>query len=113
MQSSSGKPLRYPSRGINPTAHRLPPPIHPQETGMADDILVKRNGAILEVTLNRPADGNGATDYMAADLGKLLLDPGDVQLVLLRGAGADFCTGRAATGRMPRPPGATGEVEAL
>lgn len=80
---------------------------------MADDILVKRSGAILEVTLNRPADGNGATDYMAADLGKLLADPGDVQLVLLRGAGADFCTGRAATGRMPRPPGATGEIEAL
>ena len=57
---------------------------------MADDILVKRNGEVLEVTLNRPAEGNGATDFMAIDLAKLLKDPGDVKLVMLRGAGNDF-----------------------
>ena len=80
---------------------------------MADDILVKRNGEVLEVTLNRPAEGNGATDFMAIDLAKLLKDPGDVKLVLLRGAGNDFCIGRASSGRLPRPEGKQGPIEAL
>ena len=66
---------------------------------MSEDILIKRNGPVIEVTLNRPDEGNGATDPMAVQLTELLLDPGDAELVLLRGAGTDFCIGRASMGR--------------
>ena len=32
------------------------------------DILSKNAGGVLEITLNRPEHGNGATDAMAAEL---------------------------------------------
>ena len=64
---------------------------------MSDAILTMADGPILRITLNRPDAGNGATDEMAAQLTHLLLDAGErYRLVVLRGAGDDFCTGRAA-----------------
>ena len=69
---------------------------------MGDEIRVEQDGAILRVTLNRPATGNDVTDDMARQLGELLARAGDVsRLVVLRGAGADFCVGRA--GGRPQP----------
>ena len=63
------------------------------------DILSKRDGAVLEITLNRPEHGNGATDEMAAELTRLIREAGDgTQVILLRGAGADFCIGRHLLG---------------
>ena len=77
---------------------------------MSQEILTKRTGQVLEITLNRPDEGNGATDEMAAELIRLLGEAGDSSsLVVLRGAGRDFCIGRASMGR-PRP---AGPVEAL
>ena len=77
---------------------------------MPQDILTRRNGAVLEITFNRPDDGNAATDEMAAELTRLLNEAGQSSnLVLLRGAGKDFCIGRASMGR-PRP---AGPLEAL
>ncbi len=68
---------------------------------MTDSILTHSDGAILRITLNRPDDGNGVTDEMAGQLTGLLLNAAEAhRLVVLRGAGADFCTGRAA-GRPP------------
>ena len=73
------------------------------------DILSKRDGAVLEITLNRPEQGNGATDEMALELTRLIEEAAsDTQLILLRGAGSDFCIGRATMGQQPQGP-----VEAL
>jgi enoyl-CoA hydratase len=73
------------------------------------DILSSRDGAVLEITLNRPEHGNGATDDMAREVTRLIREAGDnTALILLRGAGADFCIGRAMMGQQPQGP-----VEAL
>ena len=41
---------------------------------MSSDILTARKGPVLEITLNRPQIGNAASDAMAVELTKLLLD---------------------------------------
>lgn len=65
-------------------------------------LLTERNGPILEITINRPEDGNKMTDEMAVELTAALAGAsGACELVVLRGAGADFCLGRAGGGRPP------------
>src|SRR5580658_3178478 len=65
-------------------------------------IATKQNGQILEITIDRPDDGNKMTDDMARELTRLLLGAGEsAELVVLRGAGRDFCLGRAASGPPP------------
>jgi enoyl-CoA hydratase len=72
---------------------------------MADHILTARKGPVLEITLNRPEIGNAASDAMAVELAKILLSAGEsAEIVVLRGAGDDFCVGRETMGK--RPPGA-------
>jgi enoyl-CoA hydratase len=52
--------------------------------------------------LNRPQDGNAASDDMAEQLTRLLLGaPETADIIVLRGAGADFCVGRSPAGRRP------------
>lgn len=70
---------------------------------MSNEILVQQDGPILRVTLNRPDEGNGVSNDMAAELAAILDRAADAsQFVVLRGAGPDFCTGRAHTGgRVP------------
>ncbi|HXF33231.1 MAG TPA: enoyl-CoA hydratase/isomerase family protein [Candidatus Acidoferrales bacterium] len=64
-------------------------------------MLSKQNGPVLEITINRPDDGNKATDDMARELTALLHGASHAaELVVLRGAGNDFCLGRAR-GRPP------------
>ena len=76
---------------------------------MADQILTARKGPVLEITLNRPEIGNAASDAMAVELTKLLLGAGESsEIVVLRGAGEDFCVGRETMGK--RPPGAQPEA---
>jgi len=71
---------------------------------MANEILTERKGPILEITLNRPEIGNAASDAMAVELTKLLLGSAESsEIVVLRGAGNDFCVGRESMGK--RPPG--------
>ena len=66
---------------------------------MTDDIIVRDHGDILHLTLNMPDSGNAVTDEMAAELTDLLKSAAHrSRLVVLRGAGSDFCVGRA-TGR--------------
>ncbi len=79
---------------------------------MSNEILVQQDGPILRVTLNRPNDGNGVSDDMAAELTGILDRAVDTsQFVLLRGAGADFCTGRWYSAN--RPVGGSPEALAL
>jgi enoyl-CoA hydratase len=75
---------------------------------MSKEILTEQDGAILRVTLNRPEAGNGVSNPMAQELADLLTNAHKTaQFVVLRGAGNDFCTGRASMG----PP--QGNPEAL
>ncbi len=69
---------------------------------MSDEILSQQDGPILRITLNRPDAGNGATDAMAIELTRLLNGAAEKsRLVVLRGAGKDFCIGRATMGQQP------------
>ncbi len=69
---------------------------------MSDEILVKQDGPILRITINRPDHGNSATDPMALTLTETLLKAGETsRLVVLTGAGKDFCVGRAGMGVKP------------
>src|SRR5205085_2591810 len=68
---------------------------------MSESVSFRRDGAVLTLELNRPADGNLLDAAMGAAIIEQLahLDP-EVRVVCLRGAGADFCAGRVS----PTPP---------
>jgi enoyl-CoA hydratase len=69
------------------------------------DILSKLDGGVLEITLNRPEHGNGATDAMAVEFTRLIEEVGEeTRCIVLRGAGSEFCIGRAMFGQ-PAPQG--------
>src|SRR5208282_61635 len=67
------------------------------------DILTKQDGAILHVTLNQPERGNAVSDQMVAELTGIIAGAEKTASILvLRGAGADFCVGRAVMGSTPK-----------
>jgi enoyl-CoA hydratase len=72
-----------------------------QQEAAISDILTAQKGPIFEITLNRPQDGNAASDDMAEELTRLLLGAESAEIIVLRGAGADFCIGRSTAGRRP------------
>ena len=62
---------------------------------MSELVLNEIHGEIVTLTINRPDKGNLVTVSMGAELADRLLSvPDDAKLVLLRGAGDDFCVGR-------------------
>jgi len=73
---------------------------------MSNEILVQQDGPILRVTLNRPDEGNGVSNDMAAELAGIFDRAAESsQFVVLRGAGPDFCIGRwHVGGRAPQMP---------
>jgi enoyl-CoA hydratase len=74
---------------------------------MSETILSEQDGGILRVTINRPDAGNAMTDEMALELTDIVVAaPRTSRMVLLRGAGKDFCIGRQA----PPPPPAWPEA---
>ena len=69
---------------------------------MSKDILTQQEGAILRVTINRPDSGNGMSNDMAVELAGIFdAAAATSQFVVLRGAGKDFCVGRAGLGPQP------------
>jgi enoyl-CoA hydratase len=67
---------------------------------MADPILKERDGDVTTITLNRPDDGNKQTDDTWAQCTEMLNAAAkDSRAIVFRGAGADFCLGRAAMGQ--------------
>ncbi len=67
------------------------------------EILIKQDGPILRVTLNQPERGNAVSDGMVADLTRIIEGAEKTaSVVVLRGAGADFCVGRAMMGAAPK-----------
>jgi enoyl-CoA hydratase len=71
---------------------------------MSQDLLTEQRGPILQITINRPDHGNGMSDDMSLELTHLLDHAHETaEMVLLRGAGADFCIGRARNPDAPAP----------
>jgi enoyl-CoA hydratase len=69
---------------------------------MADEVLVKQDGPVLHITINKPEQGNAVTDDMVRTLTRAIADaPKTSDIVVLRGAGKDFCVGRAGMGGRP------------
>lgn len=67
---------------------------------MADPIIQQQDGDITTITLNRPEDGNKQTDDTWAQCTEMLNAAArDSRAIVFRGAGADFCLGRAAMGQ--------------
>ena len=59
------------------------------------DFLVEQRDAVLRVTINHPERGNGMTDDMAVELTRIIEGAAQkAAIMVLRGAGEDFCTGR-------------------
>ncbi|MCS6764789.1 MAG: hypothetical protein MO853_13565 [Candidatus Protistobacter heckmanni] len=69
---------------------------------MSENLIVKQDGRILRITLNHPE--NAVADGMAAQL-CALLDKANLEsdVVVVRSAGPDFCTGRVRDAG-PSPP---------
>lgn len=76
------------------------------DQGDQDDLLVRVEGGVLQITLNRPAVGNSITPDQRNRLIELFESAGtdlEVRVIVLRAApGKYFCTG--ADLRAPRPP---------
>lgn len=72
---------------------------------MAGLITTETDGRVARVTINRPDTGNRVTNPMAAELTQLFADLSKTsQIIVLRGAGNDFCVGRE--GGVPQNMGA-------
>jgi enoyl-CoA hydratase len=72
---------------------------------MSNEILTKQDGQVLNITINRPDNGNGMTDPMVVELTGIIREaPKTSQIIVLRGAGKDFCIGRAGMGARPAGP---------
>src|SRR5579862_3771981 len=69
---------------------------------MSNEILTQQDGSILRITINRPEQGNGMTDPMVVELTQIIREaPKTSQVIVLRGAGKEFCIGRAGMGGPP------------
>ena len=69
---------------------------------MANEVLVKQDGPVLRITVNAPDRGNAVTDDMVRTLTRTINDAAKTSdIVVLRGAGKDFCVGRAGMGARP------------
>ena len=67
---------------------------------MTAGIRFERLGPVLEIVLDRPEAGNAASDAMAGELARILLEEtAEKSVVVLRAAGDDFCVGRDTMGR--------------
>jgi enoyl-CoA hydratase len=75
------------------------------EIKMADRILQSREADMTTITINREEIGNRVTDDMAAQLADMITDAArDSRLILLKGAGQDFCLGRDEVKKKQGPP---------
>jgi enoyl-CoA hydratase len=67
-----------------------------------DDIIVRDEGSVFRIQLNRPDHGNSVTDEMAAEIIRLLERASQTaRLAVVSGAGRDYCVGRAMMGKAP------------
>jgi enoyl-CoA hydratase len=66
---------------------------------MSNEILTQQDGPVLRITINRPEQGNGMTDAMVVEFTGIIREaPKTSRLIVVRGAGKEFCIGRAGMG---------------
>jgi enoyl-CoA hydratase/carnithine racemase len=72
---------------------------------MSDLVKVSRDGMVLTITIDRPAEGNVLTLEMLRALTARLKEAGtsDAKVIALRSTGADFCKGRDGKGGPQNP----------
>ena len=74
---------------------------------MPTPILCESDGNITTVTLNRPEIGNRLTNEMAGTLAAMIDSARNARVIVLKGAGNDFCLGRDLPHADPgKPPSA-------
>ena len=67
---------------------------------MSNEVLREDKNGVVTFTINRPDDGNKVSDPMATALADLITEAGKTaHVIVLKGAGNDFCLGRAQMGR--------------
>jgi enoyl-CoA hydratase len=67
---------------------------------MTNMIISRKKGRCLELTIDNQEHDNAMSDEMAAELTRCLLHTEeDTDLIVLSGAGGDFCTGRLSMGK--------------
>jgi len=72
---------------------------------MANEIVIERDGDVSRITINQPENGNRLSNPMAQELADRVDDAAkDSRLILLAGAGEDFCLGRAQMGQRGEVP---------
>jgi enoyl-CoA hydratase len=72
---------------------------------MSNELIIKQEGTVLHITINRPNDGNGMTDDMAREFTDVVNHAHErADMILLRGNGPDFCIGRAPRDPRAAPP---------
>ncbi|OFW40387.1 MAG: hypothetical protein A3J29_11480 [Acidobacteria bacterium RIFCSPLOWO2_12_FULL_67_14b] len=71
---------------------------------MSDSFAVSRDGDVTSIVTDKAGDGNRFSDEMAIEMAETLdKESKSARLIVFKGAGKDFCLGRA--GGMGRPPG--------
>lgn len=71
---------------------------------MADSILLDRDGPVTTITLNLPETGNLVSNEMGAELAAMIAGADDdCRLIILRGAGENFCIGREVARPATKP----------
>ena len=80
---------------------------------MADEVLTRRDGAVLTITLNRPDVYNAINRAMHEGLASALGDAADpeIRAVVLTGAGRGFCSGQDLREFESFPGGVRGALE--
>jgi enoyl-CoA hydratase len=67
---------------------------------MSNEVLRESKNGVVTITINRPDDGNKVSDPMASALADMIAEEGQTaHIIVLKGAGANFCEGRAQMGR--------------
>jgi enoyl-CoA hydratase len=80
---------------------------------MSNEILTQQDGPVLRITINRPEQGNGMTDAMVVEFTGIIREaPKTSRLIVVRGAGKEFCIGRAGMGAPRGTPSAPPEAYA-
>jgi enoyl-CoA hydratase len=80
---------------------------------MSNEILTQQDGPVLRITINRPEQGNGMTDAMVVEFTGIIREaPKTSRLIVVRGAGKEFCIGRAGMGAPRGGPSAPPEAYA-
>jgi enoyl-CoA hydratase len=78
---------------------------------MSNEILTQQDGPVLRITINRPEQGNGMTDAMVVEFTGIIREaPKTSRLIVVRGAGKEFCIGRAGMGAPRGAPSAPPEA---